>query len=95
VVPPEEPPTGDGPEMLDLRRMSGREPGRVMASWNADLILMVYVYVVVVCVFFFILSVSQMRWMIKNEWTKENDNLAIKKRYLSRIAFFSNEPHSQ
>ncbi len=29
--PVAEPPTGDGPEMLEVRRMSVREPGRVMA----------------------------------------------------------------
>lgn len=35
MVPPAEPPTGDGPEILALRRMSGREPGRLIASLNA------------------------------------------------------------
>jgi hypothetical protein len=64
-----------------------------MASWNADLTLMVYVYVVV-CIFYY--SLSQMRWMIRNEWTKENDDLGIKKRYLCHVShcFQMNHTHN-
>lgn len=34
-MPPLEPPTGEGPGTLAVRRMSGREPGRFIAFWNA------------------------------------------------------------
>lgn len=34
-MPPLAPPTGEGPGTLAVRTMSGREPGRVIAFWNA------------------------------------------------------------
>jgi len=45
-VPPLEPPTGEGPGTLAVRRMSGREPGRFIAFWNA--VFCVFVVIVIV-----------------------------------------------
>lgn len=47
-MPPLEPPTGDGPETLAVRTMSGREPGRVNARLNA----IIFVVVLIMCQYF-------------------------------------------
>ncbi len=48
-MPPVEPPTGEGPGTLAVRRMSGLEPGRDIAFWNAVLLLCIFECVVCLC----------------------------------------------
>ncbi len=57
-MPPLDPPTGDGPGTLAVRRMSGRLPGRDIGFWNAvccgyvSVLFIVIVSFVVYCLLF-------------------------------------------